>query len=139
MRVPLLVYVPGQSPRHIVERRSAIDIVPTLLDVFGAPAPAGDDALSGQSLLGEWLGGSAGTRDVFIDMPAGPYNGDRQAFISGDFKLVTSNSRPMGLFNLKTDPGETTNLTKDSALTEPALEKMKAFRERLRVVKVKPQ
>lgn len=139
VRVPLLVYVPGQAPRHIAERRSAIDIVPTLLDVFGAPPPSGDDALSGQSLLGEWLGGSPSARDIFIDMPAGPYNGDRQAFISSDLKLVTSNGRPMGLFNLASDPGETTNLTKDASLVEPALERMKAFRDRLRVVKVKPQ
>lgn len=139
VRVPLLVYVPGQAPRHIAERRSAIDIVPTLLQVFGVPLPSGDDALSGQSLLGEWLGGPAAKRDVFIDMPAGPYNGDRQAFIADDLKLVTSNGRPMGLFNLASDPGETKNLTKDAALIEPALERMKAFRDRLRVVKVKPQ
>ncbi len=139
VRVPLLVYVPGQPPRRIIERRSAIDIVPTVLDVFGVPAPSGDDALSGKTLLPEWAGETPAARDVFIDMPAGPYNGDRQAFISGDWKMITSNSRPVGLYDLAKDPGETNNLVKDAALSEQHLERMKAFRSKLRVVKVKPQ
>lgn len=138
VRVPLLVHVPGQAPRHIAQRRSAIDLVPTLLDVYGVPTPSGADALSGQSLLAEWLGDAPQARDVFIDMPAGPYNGDRQAFISNDVKVITSNSRPVGLYNLATDPGETSNLIKDAALSEQSLERMKAFRSKLRVVKVKP-
>ena len=110
-----------------------------VLDVFGVPAPSGDDALSGKTLLPEWAGETPAARDVFIDMPAGPYNGDRQAFISGDWKMITSNSRPVGLYDLAKDPGETNNLVKDAALSEQHLERMKAFRSKLRVVKVKPQ
>lgn len=139
VRVPFLVYVPGQPARHITERRSAIDIVPTLLDIFGVPEPTGDDVLSGKTLIGEWFGETPTRRDVFIDMPAGPYNGDRQAFISDDVKIITSNSRPVGVYDLGTDPGETKNLVKDAALTDKSLERMKAFRSKLRVVHVKPQ
>ncbi len=139
VRVPLVVYIPGQEPRRIQERRSAIDLVPTFLDIFGVPEPVGDDFLSGQSMLPEWYGEAPKPRDIFIDMPAGPYNGDRQAYISDDLKLTTSNSRPMGLYNLATDPGETKNLTKEAAMAEEALERMKEFRSKLRVVKVKPQ
>lgn len=139
VRVPLLVYVPGQSARQVKERRSAIDLAPTLLELFGIAVPVGDDALSGRSLLGEWYGAKPAVRDVFIDMPAGPYNGDRQSFITGDLKLTTSNGRPMSLFNLSNDPGEATNLAQDVTLTAPLLERMQQFRSQLKTVKVKPR
>lgn len=139
VRVPFVVYIPGQPPRRLQERRSAIDIAPTLLDVFGIPQPTGDDFLSGRSMLPEWFGETPAPREIFIDMPAGPYNGDRQAYIADDLKLITSNSRPMGLYNLAVDPGETQNLSKDAALAEATLERMKAFRSKLRVVKVNPK
>lgn len=139
VRVPFVVYIPGQPPRRLQERRSAIDIAPTLLDLFGVPQPTGDDSLSGRSMLPEWFGETPAPREIFIDMPAGPYNGDRQAYIADDLKLITSNSRPMGLYNLATDPGEIQNLSKDAALTEATLERMKAFRSKLRVVKVNPK
>ena len=38
VRVPLLFYVPGVAPHHVTARRSAIDLVPTLLDLFGRKA-----------------------------------------------------------------------------------------------------
>lgn len=139
VRVPLVVYVPGQASRRLRERRSAIDLVPTMLDVFGLPMPTGDDFLSGKSMLAEWYGAPPEQREIFIDMPAGPYNGDRQAYIADDLKLVTSNSRPMGLYNLASDPGETKNLSKDAETATKALERMKDFRSKLRVVKVRPQ
>jgi choline-sulfatase len=139
IHVPLVVYVPGAAPRHLKARRSAIDLVPTFLEVMGVPLPQGDDALSGESLSSEWGGGPSPERPVFVDMPAGPYNGDRQAYIDNDLKLVVSNSRPMGLYNLATDPGETQNLADKPLQVDAMLERLKAFRSKLRVVKVKPQ
>lgn len=139
IHVPLLVYVPGGRPNHIKVRRSAIDLVPTFLDVMGAPLPQGDDFVSGQSLASEWAGGPSPERPVFVDMPAGPYNGDRQAYIENDLKLIVSNSRPMGLYNLATDPGETQNLSNQTDQVNAMLERLKAFRSKLRVIKVKPQ
>lgn len=139
VRVPLIVHIPGGAAKRLDVRRSAIDLVPTFLDVFGVPQPVGDDFLSGHSLLAEWTGGLAPKRPIFIDMPAGPYNGDRQAFIDDDMKLVVSNSRPMGMYDLAKDPGETQNLSKESERVADMLERLKAFREKLRVIKVKPQ
>lgn len=137
MRVPFMVYVPGQPGRRIEQRRSLIDLAPSVLDVFKIPIPAGpDDFLSGQSLLDEWLGAEPKERPVFLDMPAGPYNGDRQAFIENDLKLTTSNSRPMGLYDLAKDPEETNNLMKDTDRTGKALDRMKEFRSQLRVIRV---
>ncbi len=139
IHVPLLVYVPGATPKHVQVRRSAIDLVPTFLDVLGVPLPQGDDFLSGQSLAAEWGGAAAAARPIFVDMPAGPYNGDRQAYIDDDLKLVVSNSRPMGLYSLATDPGETQNLSNKPEQVDAMLERLKAFRNQLRVIKVKPQ
>ena len=82
VRVPLLVYVPGVAPHHVTPRRSAVDLVPTLLDLFGIQiAPQNQfDFISGQSLptISRCLPASAGgSRSV--DMPAGPNNGERRA------------------------------------------------------------
>jgi arylsulfatase A-like enzyme len=144
VRVPLLVYVPGAEPRRIPVRRSAIDIVPTILDIFGVAAPPSGDkgALRGQSLLGDVLGSpgsNEGARPIYIDMPAGPYNDERQALIDGSLKIVTSGGRPLGLFDLDKDPGEKRDLTDEKSLAQPMLEKTKAFRRSLEEVVEKPK
>jgi choline-sulfatase len=144
VRVPLLVYVPGQTPRRYSVRRSAIDIVPTVLELLKLPVPSGaaDDFVRGTSLVSEVVGAptsAPSARPIFVDMPAGPYNGDRQAFIRGDLKLITSDSKPVGLYDLATDPGERTNLVADKPRTGAALDDMKAFRSTLRPVVVKPK
>ncbi len=115
VRVPLIVYVPGATPHHVTARRSAIDIVPTLLDIARIPAPIGDadsdDFLSGVSLLGDVFpdqGATPQTRDIFIDMAAGPYNDERRALIHGDLKLYVSGEARFDLYDLSTDPGENT-------------------------------
>jgi arylsulfatase A-like enzyme len=143
VRVPLIVRVPGVPPRRIEARRSAIDLAPTILDLCGAPTPSNVDSdfVSGSSLVPD-LFTPAGTepaeRPVFIDMAAGPNNADRQALIEGDMKLVASAGRPLSLYDLKADPGETKDLLDDKARAEPMIGKFKAFRRGLREVRVKP-
>lgn len=142
VRVPLIVHVPGMEPHRVEVRRGLIDLVPTVLDIFGVPLPAGEDALSGTSLLEDVLkppGYEPRDRIVFIDMSAGPYNADRQAFIDHSMKLMASNGQPLGLYDLARDPGETKNLLKDKALSGPVIDRFKAFRRQLRVVQVRPQ
>jgi len=143
VRVPLLVYLPGAAPRRITAARSLIDLAPTLLALFRAPAPtgAGDDFLSGRSLLPDVLappGHVPEERIVFVDMAAGPNNADRQAFIELGRKLVASDGRPLGLYDLLADPGETRDLIEDPALREATMARFQAFRRGLRRVEVKP-
>jgi arylsulfatase A-like enzyme len=143
VRVPLVVYVPGAAPRHVAVRRSTIDVAPTVLELFGVAPPAADDkgALRGESLLPDVLpppGHVAAARPVYIDMPAGPYNDERQAYIDGDLKLITSGGRPLGLYELAEDPGEKRDLTDDRARLQPMLEKTKAFRRALDEVIERP-
>ncbi len=127
VRVPLVIYVPGVAPGRVAARRSAIDLVPTLLELLGVPPPAGTDAndfISGTSFLGDLFDpANAEPRDILIDMPDGPYNDARRAFIRGDLKLVISNGTRNELYDLAKDPGETTSIwekgSPESAQIEP--------------------
>jgi choline-sulfatase len=143
VRVPLIVHVPGASPGRHAARRSIVAVVPTILELYGLPMPSGEgsDFVSGRSLLPDVLmppGHTVEDRIVFVDMAAGPYNEDRQAFIEDDLKLHASSGRPLALYNLATDPGEKENLLKkDPELAQRVVARFRAFRGQLRGVVVK--
>jgi arylsulfatase A-like enzyme len=111
VRVPFIVHVPGAPPKHIEARRSLIDLAPTVLDILRMPIP--QEGMSGQSLLSDLYlepGEKAPARDLLMDMPAGPYNESRRAFIRGDLKLIISRGTKKELFDLAADPEEARNL-----------------------------
>jgi hypothetical protein len=109
-----------------------------VLDLFGVGTEPG--ALSGASWLPDLADPAAApARPVFIDMPAGPYNGDRQAYIENDIKITTSNTRTMGVFDLAKDPGEKENLMRDAELAQRVHARFLEFRRGLDAVKVKPR
>jgi choline-sulfatase len=142
-RVPLVMYIPGLPPKHIKARRSAIDVTPTILDLFGVRVESPKDKydfVSGVSLLPDALlaeGQHPPARDVLVDMPAGPNNDERRAFIHADKKLTISNGVRYQLFDLAQDPGEKTDLSDDKALLKAARADYDAFRVKLREIKVK--
>lgn len=145
VRVPLIVHVPGIEPRRIRARRSLIDVVPTLLDLFHLEPPGPDaastDFLSGQSLLEDIVGPperERSPRDIFVDMPAGPANRERRAFIHGDLKLYISNGNHHQLFDLASDPSEKEDLYRNKELAAPIVARYRAFKSKLREVIVKP-
>jgi arylsulfatase A-like enzyme len=115
VRVPLLVYFPGARPHHVPVKRSHIDLVPTLLDLLSVPLPE-DGELSGRSMLPDLLAEPDATfeeRDVYIDMPVGPYTGTRHALITGPtpgLKLYNMGPNQFALFDLAHDPGETDDI-----------------------------
>jgi choline-sulfatase len=142
IRVPFIVHVPGLSPGRIEVRRSAIDLVPTLLDLLRLPPPSGEgsDFVSGVSLLLDLArppGYEPKQRIIFSHMAAGPNNADRQAFIDGSLKLIASDGRPMGIYDLDQDPGEKHDLDDDAALKEKLVGRYKAFVKELREVKLR--
>jgi arylsulfatase A-like enzyme len=144
VRVPLLVYVPGIAPHHVTPRRSAVDLVPTLLDLFGITlgSPQNQfDFLSGHSLADDISmppGHQPAERDVFVDMPAGPNNGERRALIRENRKLYVSNAVRYQIFDLERDPGEKTDISSDKALLAQMKGHYQDFKSRLREVVVKP-
>lgn len=149
VRVPLIVYVPGAKGRRIGARRSTIDVVPTILELMKIASPGRPedrtttDFVSGNSLVSDVFakeGVAPPSRDIFIDMPAGPYNDARRALIHEDMKLIVSNEARFDLFDLGSDPGEQVNLAKSD---KDGLTKMKdryaALKAWLREVKVTGQ
>lgn len=142
VRVPLVVHVPGLAPRRLAARRSAIDLAPTVLELFGLPLPEGDEALSGKSLVPDLVAPDPAAieqRPIFIDMSAGPYNEDRQALIVDEHKIIISTGRLIGIYDLKADPKEENDLRKDQALRARLTGLVNAQRRALRLVEVKPE
>lgn len=144
VRVPMVVYVPGIEPKRHKERRSSIDLVPTILELMKIERgePTGPtDFLSGQSLVAD-LYAPAGQplpkRDILIDMPAGPYNESRRAFIHENLKLIVSGGVRYQLFDLAADPGEKTDLSDDKAKLKDMRERYDAMRAGLKEVEYKP-
>jgi hypothetical protein len=64
-------------------------------------------------------------------MPEGPHNRERRAYYDGDFKLITSAGRVLGLYNLAEDPGEKKDLSADAALVSRIQGAMDDFLDRL--------
>ncbi len=144
VRVPLVVHVPGFKAKRVNARRSAVDLVPTILDLFhvkmGTPRDE-FDFLSGTSLAADVIspeGKEPPERDVFIDMPAGPFNEERRAFIRDNLKLVIAGGVRFQLFDLKTDPAEKRDLSDDKDRLKASRDTYNAFRANLREVRVKP-
>jgi arylsulfatase A-like enzyme len=126
-------------------RRSLIDVVPTVLELFDVKAPdaSAPDSLSGVSLVPDIVqppGYTPKPRVVFVDMQAGPHNAERQAFIENDMKLSMSSGRALGLYDLAADPGEKNDLLDSQRERAKELfERAKAFKAGLKEVRVRPQ
>jgi choline-sulfatase len=144
VRVPLIVHVPGIKPTRVKVRRSAIDLVPTVLDLYRIEPKLGatpSDFLSGTSLLPDLYpaeGSTPEVREIFVDMPAGPNNDERRAYYKDDKKLYVSSGVRYQLFDLAADPGEKTDLEGDKEAMAAMRASYDAFRQKLREVRVKP-
>jgi choline-sulfatase len=143
VRVPLLVYVPGRRPHHVPVKRSVIDLVPTLLDLMRVdrPPPGG---LSGQTLMSDILanpGDEFEERDVYLDMPDGPFTHMRRGIIHGPtpgLKLIHSGGRQYQLYDLAADPDEQEDLSGEPDKIGPMIKVMHAKRAMLHEIYVKP-
>ncbi len=138
VRVPLLLKGPGQSgPRRAAAPVSQIDLVPTVLDLLGAPVPP---ELPGESLRGALEGRPEGRQEVFIEwngrdsglpgIDGGEYpdylaeiapaeqaaaavaDPVRSIITAEGWKLNRSMSGERELYDLRADPHETSNLAR---------------------------
>jgi arylsulfatase A-like enzyme len=143
VRVPLLLRVPGVAPRRVPAKRSVVDLVPTLLDLMRIPQP-GPGELSGVSMAGDLGVSDAGSyeeRDVYLDMPDGPYTHMRRAILHGPtpgMKLIHFGGQQYQLYDLASDPDEAHDLSDDKARLAPMLEALQAKRATLVEKYVKP-
>jgi arylsulfatase A-like enzyme len=143
VRIPLLVYVPGVRPHEVPVKRSAIDLVPTLLDLMRIRQPPPGE-LSGQSLLWDLMAKPAdpfAERDVYLDMPDGPFTHMRRGIIHGvtpGMKLVHFGGRQYQLYDLAADPDEREDLAADPAKLAPMIQSLQNKRATLHEIYVKP-
>jgi arylsulfatase A-like enzyme len=118
VRVPLLVWAPGVTPRRIDTPRSAIDLAPTIMDLEGAPA---EPSFHGKSLVPELYGQTGKepeARDVIVDLPRTSDNDRRRALIHGHHKIIAwGDDYSWELFDIGDDPLEEHDLKKK----DPAL------------------
>ena len=121
VRVPFVVYVPGVPPHRVPVKRSHMDFVPTVLDLMSVWRPA-EGELSGESMIDDVTKtGPYPERDVYIDMPAGPFTAMRHALIHGTtpgMKLIHLDSGQFELFDLAADPEEKEDLSGDRGKLE---------------------
>jgi arylsulfatase A-like enzyme len=106
VRVPLIVRDPRRpGGLRITAPAQLADVMPTVLDLLGLPAPEG---VQGASLAGLLAGAGKGPHD-YVFSEAGP---GRCMAVSGNWKLVRDGAR-YALFDLAADPGETRDLAAD--------------------------
>ncbi len=137
LRVPLIIAVPGKKPQVIGEDAALVDVAPTLIDLVGAPIPAG---MRGRSLLPRIEGSgppAAPAHTIFGElMPSTATPTKAAMMIDGGHKLIHRISdRRWELYDLRADPGEKRNLVDApaAAATLAALRtKLLAFEERAR-------
>lgn len=112
VRIPLIVKTPGAEPRRITEARTHIDLAPTVMELMGLEPPSG---AQGQSLVKEIYGAEEPKpRDVIVmELAEDTHNPHRRAIVKGDYKLIVFDGGWQKLlFNLKDDPGEEKDLSK---------------------------
>ncbi|MGC4088595.1 MAG: sulfatase [Polyangiaceae bacterium] len=111
-RVPLIIAGPGITPRRIEERRSHIDIAPTILELMGQPVPAD---FQGKSLVPELSGAKPESREpILVELTEDSHNPFRRALIDGKYKIIDFGRSQYQLFDLSRDPAELTDLAKEN-------------------------
>ncbi len=132
IRVPLAVVAPGRVPagRTVDQLVRQVDLMPTVLDLVGLPAPAG---LDGVSLLPA-IGGTDLGLEAFLEAfgrVRGTPRDRRAGWRTSAWKYIVAPNAPDvpdELFDLTRDPRERRNL----AAAEP--ERAAAFRARIAAV-----
>ena len=134
-RIPLIVHVPGLEPQRIEANVETVDLLPTLLELLGVELPPGV-SVQGRSLL-PLLEGNAGEPRDFTFTGARPVDrryadrayqldqgGRIESVRSGRWKLVELpglRSPYLELYDLVSDPGETTNVAERQPEVRDAL------------------
>jgi uncharacterized sulfatase len=116
IRVPMIACWPGTlPPGQVTDHISGFqDIMPTVCELAGVASPKTD----GISLV-PLLTGKTQPEHEYLYWEF-PENGGIQAALRGDWKAVrknvsTEDNPPLELYNLATDPGETTNLADENS------------------------
>ena len=110
IRVPLIVKLPGarDAGHRVTEPVQHIDLVPTILELAGAPRPAG---LRGRSLVPALAGRPLPEQGLYAESLYGRYHfgwSELYALTDGRYRYIRAPRDE--LYDVETDPGERTNL-----------------------------
>lgn len=121
VRIPLIIAGPGVPARAVTDQVRIVDVMPTVLGLLGAEPPPDVQGVSLMPLgRGEELG-LVGFSETWY--PRYHYGwSDLAAVRDGRFKFIAAPRRE--LYDLQTDPGETTNLAASNPRVADALEKV---------------
>ncbi len=105
IRVPCMMRWPGQLERGTSSQQatSAQDLYPTIATAVGVSLES-NQKLDGRSVWAALRNANAQDNGPFL------IAGSDMALFDGDWKLIQTSDGRMSLFNLKTDPGEATNM-----------------------------
>ena len=126
LHVPLIVSVPGRpGGRRVASAVGTVDILPTILELLGLPAPAG---VQGRSLVPELTGAPSRARTSYYAETLAPAIdfglGELRAWRRGPYKYIHG-PRPE-LFDVDADPEELHDLVADEAELAADLEQQLA-------------
>ncbi len=112
IRVPLVIHIPGVGPREFDSPVSHLDVMPSVLALTGAAAPADLDGVS----LGECLvsGTAPPERPAFAQYSGNSTLGDiRRGVITRRYKYIYDPDDQPELYDLVDDPLEMNNLANE--------------------------
>jgi choline-sulfatase len=125
VRVPLMISGPDIKPARIEQRRSHIDVPPTVLDLLGVAVPPD---FQGKSLVPELHGEAPESREpILVELTEDSHNPPRRALIQGDYKIIDFGHSRFQLYDIKNDPGELRDLASER---KEELTRMRALLEK---------
>ncbi|HKY04201.1 MAG TPA: sulfatase-like hydrolase/transferase, partial [Blastocatellia bacterium] len=121
MRVPMIVYVPGQQPRRVADYVSSIDLGSTILDIVGVEIPGQYIGVSllplikGEQLARPPVYGEQTSQDMSpflrLDQQVHPETKKYMVITQDGHKLIYNRDfYSFELYDLNNDPGELRNL-----------------------------
>jgi arylsulfatase A-like enzyme len=122
IRVPMIVRWPGKIKAGAVSDQvwAFWDFLPTAAEIAGVPAPQGIDGIS---MLPTLLGQKQTNQHEFLYWEFHE-KGSKQAVRMGDWKAIRIEvGKPLELYNLKTDPGERSNVAAEHPEVVDRIEK----------------
>jgi choline-sulfatase len=118
-RIPLSIAAPGKfSPRNVSMPATAMDVLPTLLELAGIDESQLAMPLDGQSLVSAAKGNEQADRLVASEYMAEGSVSPMLMLRQGPWKFIYCAADPMQLFNLKTDALELNNLADKAEYAE---------------------
>jgi arylsulfatase A-like enzyme len=131
VRVPFIVALPGTIPADKTSEQvaSALDLLPTICELTKVKAPPKDKLDEGMSLVPYWKGkATTESRTLYWESHIGQRGGPPSGTLcvrDGDWKLhIWQKESKRALYNLKSDIGESKDLSGEQQETADRLERL---------------